>query len=173
MRRRSGEVLSAIWRRWTAGGRRAVGSLIGVSMRLAFDPIRRAAVLWERRWGRASAPQSMATATSIMRVQQVLLADFDAALADLGLTFARFEALVLLTFSRDGRLPMRMVGERLMVHATSATHIVQRLESQGLVQRIPNPDDGRGPSRSSPRRAVTWPTAAWRRSSGAASASTR
>nr|WP_246308588.1 MarR family transcriptional regulator [Kineosphaera limosa] len=79
-----------------------------------------------------------------MRVQQILLADFDAALGELGLTFARFEALVLLTFSRDGRLPMRVVGERLMVHATSATHIVQRLESQGLVARIPNPDDGRG-----------------------------
>lgn len=122
----------------------ALATLTCVSVRLAFDPIRRAAVLWERRWGRASAPQSMATATSIMRVQQILLADFDAALADLGLTFARFEALVLLTFSRDGRLPMRVVGERLMVHATSATHIVQRLESQGLVERVPNPADGRG-----------------------------
>lgn len=115
-----------------------------MATRIAFDPIRRAAVLWERRWGRGSAPQSMAAATSIMRVQQLLLADFDGALADLGLTFARFEALVLLTFSRDGRLPMRVVGERLMVHATSATHIVQRLETQGLVRRIPNPDDGRG-----------------------------
>ncbi len=115
-----------------------------MSVPLSFDPIRRAAVLWERRWGRNSAPQSMAAATSIMRVHQLLLADFDAALGDLGLTFARFEALVLLTFSREGRLPMRIVGERLMVHATSATHIVQRLESQGLVQRIPNPDDGRG-----------------------------
>lgn len=111
---------------------------------MSFDPIRRAADLWERRWGRRSAPQAMASATSVMRVQQLLLAQFDAALADLGLTFARFEALVLLTFSREGRLPMRVVGERLMIHATSATHIVQRLEAQGLVQRVPNPDDGRG-----------------------------
>ena len=111
---------------------------------MSFDPIRRAADLWERRWGRRSAPQAMASATSVMRVQQLLLAQFDAALADLGLTFARFEALVLLTFSREDRLPMRVVGERLMIHATSATHIVQRLEAQGLVQRVPNPDDGRG-----------------------------
>ena len=113
-------------------------------IRLAFDPIRRAAVLWERRWGRASAPQSMAAATSIMRVQQLLLADFDAALAELGLTFARFECLVLLTFSREGRLPMSVVGERLMIHPTSATHIVRKLASQGLVERVPNPADGRG-----------------------------
>lgn len=112
--------------------------------RLAFDPIRRAAVLWERRWGRASSPQSMAAATSVMRVQQLLLADFDTALAPLDLTFARFECLVLLTFARDGRLPMTTVGERLMIHPTSATHIVQKLAAQGLVERIRNPEDGRG-----------------------------
>ncbi|GAB46995.1 MarR family winged helix-turn-helix transcriptional regulator [Mobilicoccus pelagius] len=112
--------------------------------RLAFDPIRRAAVLWERTWGTASAPQSMATATSVMRVQQLLLAEFDALLAEFDLTFPRFETLVLLTFSREGRLPMSIVGERLMVHPTSATSLVRRLEAQGYVERVPNPDDGRG-----------------------------
>lgn len=101
-------------------------------------------MLWERKWGRASAPQAMATATSVMRVQQLLLADFDAVLADLDLTFPRFEALVLLGFARDGALPMSKVGERLMVHPTSATHIVRRLEAQGFVERTPNPYDGRG-----------------------------
>ncbi len=111
---------------------------------LAFDPIRRAAVLWERRWGRASAPQSMAAATSVMRVQQLLLASYDAALAPYGLTFPRFEALTLLEFSREGRLPMSKVSDRLMVHPTSATHIVKRLAEQGFVERLPNPDDGRG-----------------------------
>lgn len=111
---------------------------------LAFDPIRRAAVLWERTWGRGSAPQSMAAATSVMRVQQLLLAHFDSLLAEYDLTFPRFEALVLLTFSREGRLPMSKVGERLMVHPTSATSLVQRLESQGYVERVPNPLDGRG-----------------------------
>lgn len=86
----------------------------------------------------------MAAATSIMRVQQLLLADFDAVLAPLDLTFARFECLVLLTFARDARLPMTTVGERLMIHPTSATHIVQKLATQGFVERIRNPADGRG-----------------------------
>jgi len=31
-----------------------------------------------------------------------------------------------------------------MVHPTSATNIVQRLDAQGLVTRRRNPDDGRG-----------------------------
>jgi DNA-binding MarR family transcriptional regulator len=39
---------------------------------------------------------------------------------------------------------MRVIGERLMVHPTSATNIIDRLEGQGLVVRRPNPQDGRG-----------------------------
>ena len=79
-----------------------------------------------------------------MRVQQLLLGDFDATVGRHGLTFARYEALVLLAFSRQGTLPMSKIGQRLMVHPTSVTNIVQRLVRQGLVERAPNPSDGRG-----------------------------
>jgi DNA-binding MarR family transcriptional regulator len=85
----------------------------------------------------------MASATSIMRVQQLLLADFDTVVGRHGLTFARYEALVLLTFSRAGSLPLGKMGERLQVHATSVTSIVDRLEAAGLVVRRRHPDDGR------------------------------
>ena len=108
---------------------------------LPFDPIERAALIWERRFGDARA---MAAVTAIMRVQQILLSALDGLLRPYGLTFARYEALVLLSFSRAGSLPMRLIGERLMVHPTSATNIVDRLEQQGLVVRRPNPADGRG-----------------------------
>ena len=56
----------------------------------------------------------MAAVTSIMRAQQILLAELDAVLRPYGLTFARYEALVLLTFSRCGVLPLGLIGERLM-----------------------------------------------------------
>ncbi len=108
---------------------------------LPFDPITRAAEIWERRFGDSRA---MAAATSIMRAQQILLAELDAQLRPHGLTFARYEALVLITFSREGALPLRLIGQRLMVHPTSVTNIIQRLERQGLVVRRPNPRDGRG-----------------------------
>ena len=113
-------------------------------MRLPFDPIARARQLWRARWGEGSRSASMASATSIMRVQQLLLGRFDAIAGRHGLTFARYECLVLLAFSRDGRLSMTRIGERLMVHPTSATNIVQRLVAQGLVERVPNPADRRG-----------------------------
>src|SRR5256714_11023092 len=86
----------------------------------------------------------MAAVTSIMRAQQILLGELDALLRPYGLTFARYEALVLLTFSRRGALPLGVIGERLMVHPTSVTNIIGRLERQQLVIRRPNPSDGRG-----------------------------
>jgi DNA-binding MarR family transcriptional regulator len=38
---------------------------------------------------------------------------------------------------------MSKIGQRLLVHPTSATNIIQRLHAQGFVERVPNPDDGR------------------------------
>ena len=108
---------------------------------LPFDPIERAAEIWAERFGPADA---MAAVTSIMRAQQILLAGLDGLLRPYGLTFARYEALVLLAFSRTGALPLRVIGERLMVHPTSVTNTVDRLERDGLVRRRPNPRDGRG-----------------------------
>ncbi|MBB1257562.1 MarR family winged helix-turn-helix transcriptional regulator [Streptomyces alkaliterrae] len=108
---------------------------------LSFDPIARADELWKQRWGSVPA---MAAITSIMRAHQILLVEVDAVLKPYGLTFARYEALVLLTFSKHGELPMSKIGERLMVHPTSVTNTVDRLMRAGLVDKRPNPNDGRG-----------------------------
>jgi DNA-binding MarR family transcriptional regulator len=108
---------------------------------LSFDPIARADETWTQRWGRVP---SMAAITSIMRAQQILLGQVDAVVKPYGLTFARYEALVLLTFSKAGELPMSKIGERLMVHPTSVTNTVDRLVAAGLVDKRPNPNDGRG-----------------------------
>jgi DNA-binding MarR family transcriptional regulator len=85
----------------------------------------------------------MAALTSIMRVQQIFLARVDRVLRPLGLTFARYETLRLLSFSRRGALPLGKVGERLQVHPGSVTNAIDRLEEQGLVRRRPHPTDGR------------------------------
>jgi DNA-binding MarR family transcriptional regulator len=108
---------------------------------LPFDPIARAAEIWQHRFGPSAA---MAAVTSVMRAQQILLGELDRILRPHGLTFARYEALVLLSFSRRGALPLRVIGERLMVHPTSVTNTIGRLEKQGMVVRRPNPRDGRG-----------------------------
>jgi DNA-binding MarR family transcriptional regulator len=107
---------------------------------LSFDPIARAATNWEEHVGNSTV---MAAVTSVMRVQQILQSAVDTALKPHGLTFARYEALVLLYFSRRGSLPMRVMGQRLQLHPTSVTNIVDRLEADGLVKRIAHPTDRR------------------------------
>jgi DNA-binding MarR family transcriptional regulator len=113
---------------------------------LEFDPIERAGQLWQRHWPEESDEvyASMRAVTSIMRAQQILIHQLDALLRPFGVTFSRYEALVLLAFSREGSLPLSVLGERLQVHATSVTNVVDRLEAAGLVRREPNPRDGRG-----------------------------
>ena len=109
-------------------------------LKLPFDPIARAAEHWAERVGPAT---TMAAVTSIMRVQQILQSAVDNALRPHNLTFARYEALVLLSFSKRGSLPMRVMGDRLQLHPTSVTNIVDRLEQDELVRRTPHPTDRR------------------------------
>jgi DNA-binding MarR family transcriptional regulator len=85
----------------------------------------------------------MAAVTSIMRVQQILTARLNALLKPHGLTFSRYEALMLLYLSRNGALPLGKMGERLQVHATSVTNAVDGLERLGYVRRNPHESDRR------------------------------
>ncbi len=85
----------------------------------------------------------MRLATSIMRTQQLISSELDAVLKPLGITFARYEVLQLISFSAAGRLPLSKIGERLMVHPTSVTNAMDRLESQRLVRRVADDKDRR------------------------------
>lgn len=107
---------------------------------LDFDPIDEAARQWGLRW---DGVPKMHAVTSLMRVHQLVLSRLDAVLKPHDLTFARYEALVLLSFTSQGSLPLGKMGERLQVHPTSVTPIVDRLEAAGLVRRRPHPEDRR------------------------------
>ena len=102
---------------------------------LNFDPITEA----RRQWcahGWEEAGDGMAAITSVVRAQQLFLGRIDSVLRPLGLTFARYEVLMLLLFSRRGSLPLNKIGARLQVHPTSVTNAVDRLEEQGLIKRV-------------------------------------
>lgn len=109
---------------------------------LPIDPLAEA----KRQWiahGWSDAADGMAVVTSVMRAQQLLLARVDATLKPFALSFARFEVLRLLAFSRDGRLPLSSVVSRLQVHPTTVTSTAERLIRDGLIAREPHPHDGR------------------------------
>jgi DNA-binding MarR family transcriptional regulator len=106
------------------------------------DPIAEAGRQWVARWGDAPAPAMMAV-TSIMRAQQILMARLNELLKPFGLTFPRYEALMLLAFSRAGALPLGKLGQRLQVHPTSVTNTIDGLERLGYVRREPSDRDRR------------------------------
>lgn len=109
---------------------------------LRFDPIAEARRNWvEHGWGDAA--DGMALVTSVVRVQQIFLARIERTLAPFGLTFARYEVLMLLTFTRTGQMPLGKIGQRLQVHPASVTNVIDRLEADGLVRRRPHPTDQR------------------------------
>lgn len=109
---------------------------------LPMDPIAEARRHWQEH-GWPEAAEGMAAVTSIMRTQQIMLARIEAVLKPFGLTFARFELLALLSFTKSGALPMAKASARLQVHPTSVTNAVDRLEQAGLARRTAHPTDGR------------------------------
>jgi DNA-binding MarR family transcriptional regulator len=111
-------------------------------MALRFDPVEEAKRNWAEHWGDDPVP-SMGAVTSIMRVQQILLARLNDVLRPFDLTFPRYEALMLLYYSRHGALPLGKMGDRLQVHRTSVTNIVDGLEKSGFVTREPHERDRR------------------------------
>ncbi len=100
--------------------------------------------LGQRQWAEHHAgAEHLGVVTSVVRAQQLLLARLNALLAPFDLSFARYEALSLLSFTRHGALSLGTLGERLMVHPTSITSLIDGLEAQGLVARVPHPQDRR------------------------------
>lgn len=106
------------------------------------DPIAEAHRQWTAHdW--SDSADGMALVTSVVRVHQLLNERIDAVLRPYGLTFARFEMLRVLAFTRRGEMPMSKLGSVLQVHPTSVTSAVQRLEAQGYAERTSSEQDGR------------------------------
>lgn len=108
----------------------------------AGDVIAEAERQWRSHWGPDAVP-AMVAVTSIMRVHQILLARLNDLLAPWDLSFARYEALMLLYYSRRGSLPLGRIGSRLQVHPTSVTNTIDGLERLGLVSRKRHEHDRR------------------------------
>ena len=113
----------------------------GVAPNVDRDPILAAYRLWNEN-GWEDCAVGCTAVTSLMRVHQMMTRRADQILAPIDLTFARYELLVRLYFSA-GSLPLSQLGKQLQIHQTSITSLVDRLEKQGLIERVPHPTDRR------------------------------
>jgi DNA-binding MarR family transcriptional regulator len=86
---------------------------------------------------------------ALLRTQHLYLARLDAALEVKGLSNAKFGALQVLV-EADEPLPLGQLAERLACVKSNITQLVDRLEADGLVERLPDVQD-----RRSKRAAIT------------------
>jgi DNA-binding MarR family transcriptional regulator len=60
------------------------------------------------------------------------------------ITHATFEVLLILGRAGDHGLSMRAISQERVLSSGGATRLIDRMEADGLVKRIPDPNDRRG-----------------------------
>jgi DNA-binding MarR family transcriptional regulator len=105
------------------------------------DPIAEAVRQWATHG--FGALEHMEATTALTRINQLIVRRIDQELQQFDLTFAQYEALVLLYFSREGSLPLGRMGRRLMVHPATVTSTIDLLEEKAWVRREKHPTDRR------------------------------
>lgn len=79
---------------------------------------------------------------ALMRSGKAMELQLDAALAAVGLSATKWNALRQLV-DAGGQLPLGQLAERLSCVKSNATQLVDRLETEQLVRRVPDPEDRR------------------------------
>jgi DNA-binding MarR family transcriptional regulator len=98
------------------------------------------------RWAAHGLPGStdhLALTSTLERARRVVDMALEGTLKPFGLTRARYELLLRLYYDPSGSQQLGKLGDLLLVHPTSITSLVDRLEKAGLVQRRMVPDDRR------------------------------
>lgn len=82
-------------------------------------------------------------AAALVRSAGAATARIDQVLRPVGLTFARYEVLLLLSWTRSGSMSLGRMRDRLLIHQAAVTNLVDRLERDGLLRRVPHAKDRR------------------------------
>lgn len=104
------------------------------------DTVAEATRQWAERYPDAGGFRGL---VSMIRAYGAVVRSVEAVLRPFGLNLSRYEVLLLLSFTRAGRLPSMKLRDLLLVHGSSVTYLVDRLEASGLVERRSDADDGR------------------------------
>ena len=104
------------------------------------------AALFRETWEANGLPGSRehaALANVLERAQRKMDAMIEGALKPLGLSRSRFELLLRLSYSEAGSFQLGQLSGMMLLHATSVTSLVDRLERAGFVRRLVPADDRR------------------------------
>lgn len=89
--------------------------------------------------------RELAAWRGFLRVHAALARDLDAELvASHGLPLSSYEVLLTVADAPDERMRMSEIADSVLLSRSGVTRLVDRLERDGLVERIPCEDDARG-----------------------------
>ena len=85
----------------------------------------------------------MAVFTAILRSYQLLNDQVNVVMRRHDLTFARYEVLAWLATDPESALTLSWISKTLRIPPATVTNIIDRLEDEKLVRRVPHPSDAR------------------------------
>lgn len=107
-----------------------------------FDVVEASRRVWLEHW-EPEAASGMAVFTAILRSEQLLSGQVSEVMKRHDLTFARYEVLTWLATDPESSLTLSWISKTLRVPPATVTNIIDRLEADGLVRRVPHPTDAR------------------------------
>jgi DNA-binding MarR family transcriptional regulator len=105
------------------------------------DPIDWVAHYWRKQ--NLGDPRKFLAMGSLLRLHQLMTAEIDKALKDFDLTRSGYLALSTIQLSENGTRLLSRIATHMIVHPTTVTLLIDKLEGQGLVRRVPHPTDRR------------------------------
>jgi DNA-binding MarR family transcriptional regulator len=107
-----------------------------------FDVVEASRRVWLRDWN-PDAASGMAVFTAVLRSFQLLNDEVQRVMRRHDLTFARYEVLAWLATDPDSSLTLSWISKTLRIPPATVTDIIDRLEQDKLVRRVPHPTDAR------------------------------
>jgi DNA-binding MarR family transcriptional regulator len=107
-----------------------------------FDVVEASRRVWLQHW-EPEAATGMAVFTGILRSYQLLNDQVHDVMRNHDLTFARYEVLTWLATDPDSALTLSWISKTLRIPPATVTNIIDRLEDDKLVKRVPHPSDAR------------------------------
>jgi len=89
-------------------------------------------------------PDEWQSMNALLLLNRRVLSDLDAALRrEHGLAVTEFDVLITLFNAKDDRIGMSALADRVLLSPAGMTHLITRLERDGLVHREPDREDRR------------------------------
>jgi DNA-binding MarR family transcriptional regulator len=107
-----------------------------------FDVVEASRRVWLEQWD-PEAASGMAVFTAILRSYQLLNEQVNSVMRAHNLTFAQYEVLAWLATDPESSLTLSWISKTLRIPPATVTNVIDRLEDEKLVRRMPHASDGR------------------------------